>query len=386
VDRSHSPIALIEGVLRQEWALLDDCLPWGEVLGEADRQRVAPLLYHRLAAGERWQRIPQPWAAHLLARFQESALRNALYLVSLEAALAALNREAIQPILLKGAALAYTLYPHPALRPMGDLDLWVQPAEFSRALEALRRAGWLPAFPGQEALLQAGVTHHLCLGNPGGFPRTLELHQRWMTLPGPLRAPDGEESVWQRASPVRIGGGQARILEPVDHFIYLAAHLARHAADEDLLIRYADLALLVERYGSGLDGKSVTSRAIQLGLAAPLAWVVPRLQQRMGAGISGFAQGQHPFTPFNPVTFALFAPPQADWEQVRVERAWYIWRNLPGWSQRLHWIAQLFLPSRDYLASLYPQDTARRRLLRYPQRWLHYGSRIGRLLIRRRGL
>lgn len=378
MEGSHRPLPLLERLLRREWAALDESLPWADLLAEADRQRVAPLLYHRLCAGEGWPLVPQPWAAHLHARFQESALRNALYLVSLEAALAALNRQAIRPILLKGAALAYTLYPHPALRPMGDLDLWVEPGDFDRAAEALLRAGWQPAIPGQEALLRAEVTHHLALRNPGGFPRELELHQRWMTLPVPLRVPGGEESVRRRAVPMRIGSAEARILEPVDHFIYLAAHLARHAAEEDLLIRYADLALLVEMESAGLDGEALSSRAHGLGLAAPLAWVLPQLDRRLGVEIAGVEEGLFE-QPAEPAHAALFAPPQAAWEQVRAERGWYIWRGLPGRRDRLRWLRRLFLPSPAYLAWLHPQDAPHRRLLRYPQRWLHYGRQIVRL-------
>ena len=58
------------------------------------------------------------------------------------------------PVLFKGAVLAYTAYPDPACRPMGDLDLWI-------ALEAMP--------PAQAALESLGYAQHLQGGTSGGF-------------------------------------------------------------------------------------------------------------------------------------------------------------------------------------------------------------------------
>ena len=58
-------------------------------------------------------------------------------------------------LLLKGAALAYSLYPEPWLRPREDTDLLVRSADARRASDVLASAGYRPA------LMQSGdfVTH-----------------------------------------------------------------------------------------------------------------------------------------------------------------------------------------------------------------------------------
>ncbi|MGH7712724.1 MAG: nucleotidyltransferase domain-containing protein [Gemmatimonadaceae bacterium] len=67
-------------------------------------------------------------AQHLDARLQET--------------LALLAREGIHVILLKGAALANTIYPSFIERPMGDIDLMVPPNAAERAHAIARSAGW----------------------------------------------------------------------------------------------------------------------------------------------------------------------------------------------------------------------------------------------------
>lgn len=376
-----SALPLLEALLRQEWRVLDTPLPWASLLEVADEQRVTPLLYHRLAAAGQCSRLPQPWAEQLQTRYQESALRNALYLSALEEIVTLLNRAGSEPILLKGAALAYAIYPHPALRPMGDLDLWAAPRDFAIAANALAQAGWQPTLPGQWPLIRAGISHHLGLVNPSGFPRSLELHRHWMTLPTALRRPDAEARVWQKAQPVKIGSAHARLLAPIDHFLYLAAHLARHAAHQDRLIWYADLEMLADAQDGVFEWDALPMRAAQLGLTAPLAWVLDSLVQRLGVPIPPAVRATLGGVKPDALAAAFYAPPGADWQQVRLERAWRMWWGLATWQGRLLWARELIFPRPLLLARLYPQDGIARRLLRYPQRWLEYARKLLRLAL-----
>ena len=51
-----------------------------------------------------------------------------------------LNDRQIQVVVFKGAALAYSVYPDPACRTMGDIDLWTAGEDIERARQALRAA------------------------------------------------------------------------------------------------------------------------------------------------------------------------------------------------------------------------------------------------------
>ena len=101
-------------------------------------------------------------AEHLKARLRET--------------LAVLAREGIEVVLLKGAALATTVYPSFLDRPMGDIDLLVAPEAAERAHSAVRAAGWTwdeATFPRAR---YAGHHHLPPLDDAAGTGVRLELH------------------------------------------------------------------------------------------------------------------------------------------------------------------------------------------------------------------
>lgn len=102
-------------------------------------------------------------AEHMKARLHET--------------LEAFAREGIDVVLLKGAALACTLYPSFLDRPMGDLDLLVAAEHAERAHRVARAAGWRwdeAAFP----FARYAAHHHLPpLDDAAGTGVRLELHR-----------------------------------------------------------------------------------------------------------------------------------------------------------------------------------------------------------------
>ena len=92
-------------------------------------------LLHGAVAGRGF--FPAAIEAELAAAYTTTAIRNTALLHELEAALAALGRANVPGLLLKGAALAETVYGDPALRPMADCDLLVRPADLAAAQAAL---------------------------------------------------------------------------------------------------------------------------------------------------------------------------------------------------------------------------------------------------------
>ncbi|MER3458636.1 MAG: hypothetical protein C4309_08450, partial [Chloroflexota bacterium] len=56
----------------------------------------------------------------------------------------ALEAASIPAIVLKGPALALTIYPDPALRVIGDLDLLVRREQVEQAMAALHSLGYGP--------------------------------------------------------------------------------------------------------------------------------------------------------------------------------------------------------------------------------------------------
>ncbi|MBV9772414.1 MAG: nucleotidyltransferase family protein, partial [Gemmatimonadetes bacterium] len=177
------------------------------------------------------------WVAsrYLLARVEQSRI---------EAALAPLG---IEWVWLKGYALAHSVYPRPALRPMLDLDLLVPAGRCGEAERAVRALGYRlagdapPMFRGVER-----TWHHTpALRSPSGV--MVELHTRLHPSEQLLATP---HLAWFRAQTVEThsAGARVRHLEPEAQLLHLCAHAILQHGEGDLhLQRYYDCHLLLSR-------------------------------------------------------------------------------------------------------------------------------------------
>ena len=113
-----------------------------------------------------------------MARYREQ-LRSERYQAILHQALSTLSTGGVQVILLKGAALANTVYPEPALRHCHDIDLLLQPSDVPQAVNLLLAKDFLRQTPAA-SVAQAGSS--LRLDHSSGLP--LLLHTRLLRNPG----------------------------------------------------------------------------------------------------------------------------------------------------------------------------------------------------------
>ena len=156
----------------------------------------------------------------------------------------ALDAAAIPFVVLKGMALAYTVYPAPAVRPMGDVDLWVECDRLSEVVTILGALGWKrPAR--REAYPPASPGASLELELPGTRSQ-IELHTRPVSLArieGPGIDGSGIAGVWDRAVPARIAGRSIRICGVADQLAHLCIHVSVKNGFADGLLGLLDVAL-----------------------------------------------------------------------------------------------------------------------------------------------
>jgi hypothetical protein len=141
------------------------------------------------------------------ARQRAWAANLRLYASSLPALQALVERD-IPIIVLKGAALAYTVYDTPALRPIGDIDILVRPDDAAAAREILDRIGWRPSRHAAERdlLLCHGVGLHRGHG-------AVDLH--WYLLPE-CCWPSADRALWTRTADARLPGIRTHVLSAAD--------------------------------------------------------------------------------------------------------------------------------------------------------------------------
>jgi hypothetical protein len=171
-------------------------------------------------------------------------------------------------LVLKGPALARTLYPERALRPYADLDLAVQQPHEARAAAVLASCDYAELVYEAEAarrehadqLHEGGSFHRLFAG--AGDRALIELHLDPLQLG---LAALCEEGRWVRGQALP-GLPGARMLAPEDQVVQLSLHAHKHGFSR--LIWLKDLDLLLRAQGDLLDWGLVTRVARQEGVAA----------------------------------------------------------------------------------------------------------------------
>ena len=150
--------------------------------------------------------------------FRLLTLQGAIYESRIQKAFRLLRAAGIEPILIKGWAIA-RLYPQPALRPYGDVDLLIRPKDYGVAMEV---------FDSQARDCQ------------------LDFHApAFEVADRPL------EDLYGRSQLVSCGAEQVRVLSSEDHFALLAVHLLKHGAWRPLWL--CDLGLLLDRMAGDFD-------------------------------------------------------------------------------------------------------------------------------------
>jgi len=163
----------------------------------------------------------------------------------LERALDALNRAGIDVMLLKGGALAYTVYGSFINRPMRDLDILVRPEQAADARALMLALDWAvdPDVPGDRSY---GTHHHLPpLRDLGASGLRLEIHRALLPAGHPFSF--GAEELWRGARRITVGGGaHAFVMHPAHHAVHVAIHFAwSHMLKMGAWHAFRDLATLV---------------------------------------------------------------------------------------------------------------------------------------------
>lgn len=230
---------------------------WDDLSIAAIALGLAPALHKRTADVD----LPPVARAKLAVTYAATQQRNAAIAAQLAELLAGCAASAVEVVVLKGAYLAFQVYPDPALRGMSDIDLLFQPGDLPQGEAVLQSLGYQgkhkPASEGP------GIVKHTST-----YKRALEIDPANCT-PNPYLSTAGdrhvdphgslEESwfglrvdvtpgVWQRSQPITLVGQPARALTPEDLLLHLGVHLIFHLLmGKPSLVQLYDLAVVCDR-------------------------------------------------------------------------------------------------------------------------------------------
>jgi hypothetical protein len=228
------------------------------------QQGLAPLTWFTCQASRLPAAMSLPAAiGQPLQHAYYSAVGDAdLHQRELKAVLRALHAHHIRPIIFKGAALCWSVYPDPACRPMGDLDLWINLADLTTAQTVLGDLGYRQVInPDRPPPLMEHFGGEIHMSGTGRDQGLIELHLsvflgEWLRHTANV----DEAAVRARAVSAPWHGEHVAVLSSEDAVLQLIVHLAiNHQLSFFPLRSLVDIALLARH--QPLDWNVVVQRA-----------------------------------------------------------------------------------------------------------------------------
>jgi hypothetical protein len=236
--------------------------PDPEGISESDLERATPLLLATGTAALAWHKLStlpfesNPSFQKLEEAYRLHSIHSAVLEHRIRDLFTLLRGGGVEPLLLKGWAVA-RWYPETGLRPSGDIDLWIKPAELPQA----------------ETLLNEAVD----------LRNWVDMHSSFY--------PQYERTlaeVMEQSEVVPLDGVEIRVPRSEDHLRYLCLHFLTHGAWRPLWL--CDIALIVESRPGDFDWARCLGGAPRY--ADWIACAIGLAHQLLGADISGvpFAQ------------------------------------------------------------------------------------------------
>ena len=257
---------------------------WHHAARIAREHRLGPHLYGQLRRAGGLPDVPETIADEWADAYRSNAFLILAQRHAMGAALTMLASAGIEAVALKGAALAWTVWPAPAERPMRDLDLLVPQDRAAEAYRTLREAEWQGADMTEPDLARMAETetHLPPLVSAHGI--TLELHGHvWRSAPLAGRAMPACDSSAYFARATFSAEASGRIPAPDD----MLAHLIVHAACSHLF-NVGPLALADIDYwlaAHAIDWTTFWDRAEQDGFARPAALMIALIDRWRRPGL-----------------------------------------------------------------------------------------------------
>ncbi len=326
------------------------CDDLSEILAAANEEGVVALIHERLQHQEFTACLP----SELIALFADSARLKAVQSMMREAEarriLKRLDQEGLPVLLLKGSALAYSIYDSPHLRECSDIDfLFATRQAAKQASDAICEAGYIqPGIAGELA------TYEMTCYRTRGSAAYLEADLHWGIGGSPVYADCFSfDGLLDASIPLPSLAPTARGLGLVHAYLHASMHRALNLwlGIGDRLKWLYDLHLIGERFT-----ESEWEKLISICLEKKLC----------GTCLDGMQSAAELFHTSIPegVRERLSQGTQSEPINMRRMRRWpYIQmmnlRALPGLKLKARWFRQRLIPSGGFLHHYYGKDQGR---------------------------
>jgi hypothetical protein len=334
-----STVCYLERALRGDVSWTADDVP--ALVGAADDHGVSALLWDLLSRASEAQ---LPLRQALASRARAAVARDLLVSLELSGVLGALADSGVRALVIKGAALAYTVYEQPWHRPRLDTDILVATADVEPAARVLTQCGYDRC----EAISTgAFVSHQVAFerSDAQGLRHVIDLHWK-IANPQLLSNAVPFEELWTDSVPVPALGAAARMPSPVNALLIGCIHRLAHHQGHDRLIWLYDLHLL-GRQLDDLGWDELCRGAQDRGVAGLCLDGLLQARQRVFAAVPPGVEQALARVPAEPSTVYLRGPVRRR-DVLASDLA-----LLPGWRARVRLLREHAFPSAAFIRARY---------------------------------
>jgi len=385
LDLSDELLTYLRAVLQKQSPLAPEASldEWSCLLNFLRANWIIPFVYRRIGSFPQECLPPEPITDEMRQAFLLSCVRSLHLERQLQEIIEAFREHDVRVLVLRGPALAFSLYPDPAMRSSCDLDLLVIPEQVVQARTILESLGYrclAKRFEVSRDFFREECFIHQ--ENPGNkFP--VDLHWvHWELHPffkGSERV--DIKDLFQRAWKVETPTLTFETLHPVDYLIHSAIHLIMIHKNEMRLSWIYDTALLAQHLKIPDDWQTLQERSVAWRARLPLEQCLKMAQVWVGLELpEGFDD------------FSTWPPPTEDEAAVWEDTMHHHWvtillkRSLANPSlllKRVPSLLRLLFPHPDMVRFCYPSSSKWLLPVSYVRRWLRW---VDDLVINRIGV
>jgi hypothetical protein len=348
-------------------------LDWTYITAVACAHGVAPLIYYNLHRSRLIRVLPPGAKETLRNSYYGNAARNSLLYDELRNVLKVFRKRQIDVVVLKGAALAETVYPNRVLRPMSDIDLLVRKERLTEVEASLLDTGYVLQDRAKGKEFYREHHYHWVFSKKPDIDIEIHWHVKRPTGAFEIDVDD----LWKSAQAIKIAEVEAFILSPEALLLYLCQHSWKHNLNGGIR-PFIDIAQSTRFYASKINWEKVVKLSAQWQMN-PCAYLELSLARHL-------LDARIPKSCLKELRPKNFNPAIVDWARERVltygesspfspDLLRFVWKGY-GFSDRWHALQNVLSPSAVGRHSYYP-SASERIYIAYPRRIKYLLTRYG---------
>jgi hypothetical protein len=354
-------------------------IDWDTLISQSMMHGTSGLLFRHLSALQPDAGVPKEVLERLYDFYLNITASNLQQMAAFQKAADAFAEVDVDLILLKGAALAESLYGDIGLRPMSDVDLIIREDDWPKVCKVLKSLNYHSV--GQEfatlppKLTRYDIQSHVQCVSP--METCLEFQFDLFTMGIGMLDMDG---VWERSREVVISGRAVRVPGPEDQLLHLLIHANRHGCSR--LKWLVDIAEYL-RQCEDIDWNLLEMIARREKVGAVIYMTIRHIEHLLGIDLVPRAVLEHmkPQALQRMVWNYLWPEEQISEFNGRYEDGicYYFYRPFSGWNvlnfvlvgrvrDKMAYQARWIAPSFNWMAETYGQPKSLKLLKYYPKR------------------